>query len=161
MNYKIKIVSKNKSNVVIYAIEIIKDIQNEHNNIDVIILGESKTLINIDSGYEDNKLFKYVKLVLVCILLFTGAALSIIYFHEDVNMQGTFESINLIITGNKTKNLRFLQIPYSFGLGIGMFIFFNHISKDNNQVPSPLDIEMHTYQEDIDDYLIETFKDRE
>ena len=47
------------------------------------------------------------------------------------------------------------QIPYSFGLGLGMIFFFNHVFKKRlNEEPSPLEVEMFNYQQDLDRYVI-------
>ena len=49
----------------------------------------------------------------------------------------------------------FFQIPYSIGLGLGMIIFFNHVFKKRlNEEPSPLEVEMFNYQQDLDQYVI-------
>ena len=47
------------------------------------------------------------------------------------------------------------QIPYSIGLGLGMVLFFNHFFRKRiNEEPSPLEVEMFNYQQDIDQYVI-------
>ncbi|PLR99945.1 stage V sporulation protein AA [Bacillus sp. T33-2] len=93
--------------------------------------------------------------ILVWILLFLGAALAIMNFHEDVSMQAVQQRIYTIITGEVEKKPLLFQIPYSVGLGLGMILFFNHIFKKRiNEEPSPLEVEMFNYQQSLDQYVI-------
>ena len=49
-----------------------------------------------------------------------------------------------------------LEISYSIGLGLGILVFFNHFLKwKMNADPTPLEVEMRTYEEDICKTLIE------
>ena len=60
-----------------------------------------------------------------------------------------------LITGRIDDKPLLIQIPYSFGLGIGMILFFNHFFKKRfNEEPSPLEVEMFNYQQDLDRYVI-------
>jgi stage V sporulation protein AA len=60
-----------------------------------------------------------------------------------------------IITGVKEPKPFLFQIPYSIGLGLGMILFFNHVfQKRINEEPSPLEVEMFNYQQDLDNYVI-------
>lgn len=70
-------------------------------------------------------------------------------------MQAVHQRIFKIITGRENDKPLLLQIPYSFGLGLGMVLFFNHVFKKRfNEEPSPLEVEMFNYQQDLDRYVI-------
>jgi stage V sporulation protein AA len=87
--------------------------------------------------------------------LFIGAGLTIMNFHEDVAMSSVHQKIYFLITGRENAKPLILQIPYSLGVGIGMILFFNHIFKKRfNEEPSPLEVEMFNYQQDLDQYII-------
>lgn len=91
----------------------------------------------------------------VWLILFIGAGFAIMNFHEDVSMRALHERLYFMITGEHNPHPWMLQIPYSFGLGIGMVLFFNHIFKKRfNDEPSPMEIEMFNYQQDLDQYMI-------
>jgi len=93
--------------------------------------------------------------ILIWLLLFFGAALAIMNFHEDVSMQAVHQRIYKIITGKENLKPLILQIPYSIGLGLGMVLFFNHVFKKRlNEEPSPLEVEMFNYQQNLDQYVI-------
>lgn len=92
--------------------------------------------------------------ILIWFLLFFGSALAIMYFHEDVSMQETQQRLYTIITGEVVEKPLLFQIPYSIGLGLGMILFFNHVFRKRlNEEPSPLEVEMFNYQQDLDRYV--------
>jgi stage V sporulation protein AA len=110
--------------------------------------------INIEFLGEPHALVEFVKpsripnlflLILVCLLLFIGSGLAIMNFHADVS-----------ITGKELEHPLLLQIPYSFGIGAGMMIFFNRVFKRKfNEEPNPLEVEMFKYQESLNQYVID------
>lgn len=76
-------------------------------------------------------------------------------FHDDVSMQSVQEKLYKIITGEAKQKPLLFQIPYSLGLGLGMILFFNHVFRKRiNEEPSPLEVEMFNYQQDLDSYVI-------
>ena len=75
-------------------------------------------------------------------------------FHEDVSMLQVHQKIYTIITGETKEHPLLLQIPYSIGIGIGMILFFNRVFKKRlNEEPSPLEVEMFLYQQNLDQYV--------
>nr|WP_284071426.1 stage V sporulation protein AA [Clostridiisalibacter paucivorans] len=151
---------KDQKNQVISVIEVIKCIDKTSKNLDIVVFGSPEILVNIKENNYKNPTAEYIKVVAVSFLLFIGAAIAIINFHEDVNMEGAFDQIYLIVTGEKVKGENLLmEIPYSIGLSIGMLSFFNHIMKKRyKKEPSPLEIETFMYKKNIDDYVLENAK---
>lgn len=89
-------------------------------------------------------------------ILFVGSGLAIMNFHTDVSMKEVHERIFYLMTGVKKSKPLILQIPYSFGIGLGMVLFFNHVfRKKFNDEPTPLELEVFLYQENIDQYVID------
>lgn len=108
---------------------------------------------------DPNKLLKSVWIFFIWWLLFIGSGLAIMNFHEDVSMEAVHEKLYYLLTGEKSKHPYALQIPYSIGIAVGMILFFNHIFKKRfNDEPSPLEVEMFNYQEDLDRYIKVTEK---
>jgi len=148
--YQITIQDKNI--VVIDIINVIKEIKKYDPAVDIQTIGPTQTLVEI---IFKRKKFTLGFLVLIWFLLFVGSALTIMNFHEDVSMQEVHQRIYKLITGKYEEKPLLLQIPYSFGLGLGMILFFNHVFKKRiNEEPSPLEVEMFNYQQDLDHYLI-------
>lgn len=93
--------------------------------------------------------------VLVWVLLFFGSALTIMNFHADVSMMEVQVRIVEMITGKKDQHPYLFQIAYSLGIGFGMIVFFNHLfQKKWNEEPTPLEVEMFLYQENVDQYVV-------
>ena len=120
-------------------------------------MGATEVILEIKSKEKENKIFELTKTAFVCILLFFGAAMGIMYFHEDVSMSKTLDKLYFTFTGIKKKNPLIMTIPYSFGLGIGMVTFFKRVmsrSIRRRKEPGPLDIETYLYDKDMDEYVL-------
>lgn len=147
-----KITAHDKTHVVIDVMKVIEIIQQKASHVQINLLGSGQTLVEII--YEKKKAHP-VFFGLVWLLLFIGAALAIIYFHEDVSMQQVHQRLYYMITGEFNAQPLVFQIPYSLGLGLGMVLFFNHVfQKRINEEPSPLEVEMFQYQQSLDQYVI-------
>ena len=147
-----------KSHVVIDILTVLQSIHHWFPDIEIDVVGPTQTVTEIETPRSSKT---SVLLVFVWILLFVGAGLTIMNFHEDVSMLEVHQKLHFLITGSENKQPLFIQIPYSFGLGIGMILFFNHIFKKRlNEEPSPLELEMHQYNQEINRYLAETESDR-
>lgn len=147
-----KITAHDKTHVVIDVMKVIEIIQQKASHVQINLLGSGQTLVEII--YEKKKAHP-IFFGLVWLLLFIGAALAIIYFHEDVSMQQVHQRLYYMITGEFNAQPLLFQIPYSLGLGLGMVLFFNHVfQKRINEEPSPLEVEMFQYQQSLDQYVI-------
>lgn len=147
-----QVTKEDKNLVVIDVMKVIIAIQKVMRNIEVQVVGPTQTIVEVQ--YPKKKLAP-VYFVFIWFLLFIGAALAIMNFHEDVSMREVHQQIYKIVTGIDNPKPLLLQVPYSFGLGIGMVLFFNHLFKKRfNEEPSPLEVEMFNYQQDLDQYVI-------
>ncbi len=152
MVYPINI--KEEGNTLIPAISIISLIKKSVRNIDLIVVGETDILVNFANENINKDKYKILRVILVCFLLFIGSITAIINFHSDVDMKQAHKVIYRVITGVETDRLLLLQIPYSLGIGVGMSVFFNHIfNKKINEEPTPLEMEVYTYQRNVDEYI--------
>ncbi|GGH79216.1 stage V sporulation protein AA [Pullulanibacillus pueri] len=146
-----QIKQEDNSYVVIDAMDIIRRIYQHYPNSDIQTVGPSQTIVVVSTKPKKARLILFA---LVWILLFIGAGLTIMNFHEDVAMQEVHQKIYTMVTGKVDFKPLILQIPYSIGIGIGMILFFNHIFKKRfNEEPSPLEVEMFNYEQDLDRYI--------
>ncbi|KGP93192.1 stage V sporulation protein AA [Pontibacillus chungwhensis BH030062] len=145
-------VSKQDKNIVIIDVfRVIYQLSQTFKDAEFQPLGPNQTIVMIPSKKKKPALL-YV--VLIWLLLFIGAGMAIMNFHFDVSMEEVHQHLHFLLTGDKVKHPLWLQIPYSVGLGVGMILFFNHLFKKRiNEEPSPLEIEMHKYQQDLDQYV--------
>nr|MDF9458707.1 stage V sporulation protein AA [Bacillus pumilus] len=153
---------KDRHIAVLDIMHVVKTIKKTWPDIDIQTVGGAEAIVEIDTGKRQ---LSPVLFVFVWLLLFVGAALAIMNFHEDVSMRLVHIRLYEMITGKTVEHPYLLQIPYSFGLGFGMILFFNHVFKKRlNEEPSPLEVEMFKYQLDLDHYVAlkenkETMKD--
>lgn len=146
-----EITKKDDEYVVIDRFHIIRMIQQFNSNITIEALGSEETIIQVDSDSKSAPIF-FVGFV--WLVLFIGAAMTIINFHYDVSMQEVHQKIHFFFTGTYEKYPLFIQIPYSIGLGVGMILFLNHwFKKRFNEEPSPLELELFQYKKNVNDYI--------
>lgn len=138
--------------VVIDALMVIEKIGRQFPNINIQTVGPEETIIEF---LKTSKNANFPLFICVWLLLFVGSGLAIMNFHEETSMQAIHQKLYWMLTGRENDRPYLLQIPYSIGLGIGMILFFNHLFKKRiNEEPSPLEIEMFNYQQDLDKYVV-------
>lgn len=152
-NLPIYRVSKKDHNIVIIdSFMVIEHLNKEFADLEFQLIGPAQTVIRIQKRRNSPSVFIAMG---VWLLIFVGTAMTIMNFHYDVSMQEVQQKIHYLLTGEKKEYPLWLQIPYSFGLGIGMLLFFNHwFNKRFNEEPSPLEVEIYNYQQDLDSYVI-------
>lgn len=154
---KIKDPHKNH-NFVISIMDVIKAINKEYPSAVIINLGEEDTLIHYENDIKtENKIITISKVIFVCFILMCGSAMAIMTFHTDAAVPNVFTTVNEIFTGEFVERPLWIIIPYSIGLTLGVVVFFNHISsKKITEDPTPIQVEMRKYEDDVDDCLIMT-----
>lgn len=99
---------------------------------------------------------EWVKTVLVCIICFCGASFAIMTFNNDGGVSDVFKEIYRIVIGSESDGFTVLEVSYSAGLAIGIVAFFNHFAKWKiNTDPTPLEVEMRLYEDNISKTLIQ------
>ena len=95
-------------------------------------------------------------------ITFVGAAFSIMTFNNDVGISKLFAQIYELTTGEIKRGLTLLEISYSVGIAIGIIVFFNHFGKRKFSVdPTPIEVEMRTYENEIQTTLIQNYERKE
>jgi stage V sporulation protein AA len=138
---------------VIDVIQIIKILQRTHPELLIHNIGPEQIIIEVQP--QKRTKINFLLVAFVWIVLFIGSGLAIMNFHTDVSMQEVHQRIYELVTGKKNLHPFIIQIPYSFGVGAGMILFFNHLFRKRfNEEPSPLELEMFLYQQNIDEYVL-------
>lgn len=120
-------------------------------------LGEKDFVVDLEKPdkKEKSKVMEYVKAVLVALVAFFGAAFTIMTFNEDVSVSHIFDRIYLLVMGTAKQGASIIEISYAIGLPIGILVFYNHFRRKKiKNDPTPLQIEMHTYEEETNKALI-------
>lgn len=143
------------------AVDITEKILEKYKDLDLDILGSSEVLIEYKSQEEKRPVWEAIKVISVCIILFFGATIAIVNFHEDVNTRESLEKIYFIFTGIKKKDPLIMGIPYSLGIGVGMLTFFSRIftsSKRRKKEPGPMEVELFVYDDEVEQYVSSELK---
>lgn len=146
---------------VISIMKMIAEIEKIYPNANVVSLGAADTLVErIHVRYRKAPL-QTLKLLFVSAISFFGTAFTIMAFHNDIGINDVFLRIHEMITGTQGDGCSILEISYSIGLAVGIILFFNHIGgRRITKDPTPIEVEMRIYEEDVNKALIET-ADRE
>ncbi|QOS79953.1 stage V sporulation protein AA [Paenibacillus sp. JNUCC31] len=138
--------------ILIDILQIIPQIRMALPGVTVELIGSGHTLVEVIAGTGKASISLFI---LVWLLLFFGSALTIMNFHADVNMQEVQIRIVEMITGRRDEHPYLFQVAYSIGIGFGMAVFFNHLFKKKwNEEPTPLEVEMFLYQQNVDKYVV-------
>ncbi len=77
-------------------------------------------------------------------------------FNNDANVTDVFGNLYRLIMGAEPQGITVLEISYSAGLSLGILVFFNHFASWKITVdPTPIEVEMRLYEENLDKALIQ------
>ena len=138
------------------VLKIIELIHEDYPGLDVSNEGESDFIIEYVPNPKKPKWADAVKTVVLCVITFFGAAFTIMTFNNDVGVNEVFSKLYLQVAGVQSDGVTELEICYSIGLGLGITIFFNHVGhKKITPDPTPIQVEMRKYEQDVDTAFIE------
>ena len=139
------------------VLKIIECIHEQFPRMEVQNLGETDIIVTYENQKTPAFIWHMVKTVFVAAVTFFGAAFSIMAFNNDVDVTRMFGQIHELITGQQSDGFTILEITYSVGLTAGILIFFNHFGKRRFTAdPTPMEIQMRLYENDIQTTLVET-----
>ena len=96
----------------------------------------------------------WLKTAVIGVIIFFGSSFSIMAFHNDIGLVELFAQIYEQVIGYEPEHVGGLEIGYSVGLAAGILVFFNHFSlKKRENDPTPLQVEMNKYEQDIEDTI--------
>lgn len=77
-------------------------------------------------------------------------------FNNDANVRDVFQELYYLVTGKEASGMTILELTYSIGLALGILVFFNHFAKWKLTTdPTPLEVEMRLYEDNISKTLIQ------
>lgn len=152
-----QIPSDRKKTYLLSVIDLIQALNQKYPDATVSNVGEMDILIEYLAKPEKKTIvWTAVKVVFVSLILFVGAATTIMCFHTDTQLPQVFQNIYYIFFGENKEMPAILSVPYSIGLGLGIIIFFNHFSKISlTEDPTPIEIEMTTYEKETNASVID------
>ena len=136
--------------------DLLNKIQKLEPSIDISPMGETDFIITYRISSATGKLFRYVKIFFVCLVSFFGAAFSIMTFNNDVDLGSLFDQFYTLVMGKSSDGFTILELSYSVGIGLGVLLFFNHFGHLKlSDDPTPMQVQMRTYEDDVNQTLIE------
>lgn len=147
---------KKKNTLVVFSVlKVIELIHEDYPNLDISNEGESDFIVEYVKSPEKPVWMNCLKTVILCILIFFGAAFTIMAFNNDVGVTDVFAKFYQQITGMESNGITELEICYSIGLAVGIIVFFNHVGhKKITHDLTPIQIEMRKYETDLDTAFI-------
>lgn len=146
-----------KHRYVVSVMKLIQIIHAEYPNMEIQNLGAADIIIAYEMPKSTKKWFQYVKTVLVFLITFVGASFAIVTFNNDSNVTKLFSQIYELFMGQEKQGFSILELMYCIGVVIGILVFFNHFGKKKFTAdPTPIEVEMRLYENDIQTTLIQS-----
>ena len=141
---------------VMSVMDLVDRIQQKESDLTVTPLGETDFILTYEKPGSQNLVFRWLKIALVCLITFFGAAFSIMTFNADVDVEKLFQQIYFQVTGQNSSGFTPLEIAYSVGLGLGILFFFNHFGhRKITADPTPMQVQMRKYEDDVNTTITE------
>lgn len=137
--------------------EVIELVKEAVTGVEVESIGEPDMIAERVYVEKKKGAVEVLKILLVSLVCFFGASFTIMAFHNDIGIVDVFAKYYELVMGSKSNGFTVLEISYSIGLAAGIIIFFNHIGgRRLTKDPTPIEVEMSTYEEDVEKTLIKT-----
>lgn len=149
---------KQQNRTSVSILKVIACIHEVYPNAEVQSMGEQDFIVTLEEQKTAGQAVHWIKTFVVVIITFCGAAFSIMAFNNDVDVTKLFGQLYESLTGTESPGFTILELTYSIGVIIGILTFFNHFGKKKFTVdPTPMEVEMRLYENDIQTTLIEDF----
>ncbi len=137
------------------VLRIIQLIHEKYPEVEISNIGVPDFVIRYEPDPE-KKGVQYLKTAVLCVILFFGAAFTIMTFIKDVSADEVFEQFYMRLTGTASTGITPLEVSFCIGLGVGIMVFYNHVGRKKiTDDPTPIQVAMRTYEEDVDTAFIE------
>lgn len=158
----LKIPENGKQRYVVSVLKIIACIHENYPGVEVQNLGETDIIVTYEEQNTSGAAMHVIKTVFVSLLTFSGSVFAIMAFNNDASVSKLFSQIYEFVMGTKSDGFTMLELGYSLGITIGILVFFNHFGKKRFTVdPTPLEVQMRVYENDIQTTLIENASRKE
>lgn len=138
------------------VLDVIEKIQQASPGTDVSSMGETDFIISYKPDKAPSRLWEWTKTAFACLICFFGAMFAIMTFNNDANVKDVFQEIYRLVMIQEPDGVTVLELAYSVGLALGVTVFFNHFSSAKlNLDPTPLEVEMRLYEDNVNKTLIQ------
>lgn len=142
---------------VISSLKLVELMEQTAQNVTVQLVGEPDVLVEWISVNKHKGWHQWLKTALVCLVSFFGTGFTIMAYHNDVGINEVFTEVYRMVMNREPGGLNVLEVSYSIGLALGIIVFFNHVGgRRLTKDPTPIEVAMRNYEEDVDKALIAT-----
>ena len=154
---KVKKISSDRDHRYVGSVlDVIRLISETDPSIQVENLGEQDFIIDYQKPRPPRLGWEWIKTAFVCVICFCGAAFAIMTFNNDASVTDVFREIYRMVLGHEAEKVTVLEMSYSIGLALGVILFFNHFCAWKvNTDPTPLEVEMRLYEDNISKTVIQ------
>lgn len=154
---KILKIQADKSNRYVFSVlKVVELIHEIYPDLEIQNMGESDFIVDYESSEYARDRWSFLKVVLVCVTVFIGSAFSIMTFNNDVGVTQVFSQVYQLVMGQASDGFTMLEAMYSVGIAVGILVFYNHVGgKRITKDPTPMEVEMRQYEDDVNMTLIE------
>lgn len=153
--YEFPSTATKEKEVIFSILKIFELIHEKYPGLDIRNEGETDFLITYVPT-EPAKWLEHVKVAFLSVVIFFGAAFTIMAFNNDVGITDVFDKVYLQVMGTQASGITEMEVGYCIGLAAGIIIFFNHFGKKKiTKDPTPIQVQMRKYANDIDSVFIE------
>jgi len=154
--------SKKNNRVVISVLKVIAILLELPGNFEIQNVGESDIIVTYTDEKPASPFVQGIKVMGVVLITGIGSAFSIMTFSNDVQLVSLFSQIYELQTGKVSDGFTILEGTYCIGLIVGILVFFNHFGKKRfSQDPTPIEVEMRLYENDIQTAIVDNYSRNE
>ena len=144
------------SRKIVSVMKIIEMITDRYPELQIENIGETDVVVERIERDREKKWKEILKICFVSAISFFGTAFTIMAFHNDIGLTEVFEKYYMQIMGRSKPQFSELELSYTIGIATGILIFFNHLGKKKfSQDPTPIQVEMIKFKQDMDTTLLE------
>ena len=152
----LKIKAEKSDRYIFSVLKVVELIHGIYPSLEIQNVGEPDFIIEYESPAYAHDRWSFVKVIVLCILVFFGSAFSIMAFNNDVGVNEVFQQVYRLVMGKESNGFTVLEITYSLGIAVGIIVFYNHFGgKRITKDPTPMEVQMRLYEDDVNTTLIE------
>lgn len=152
----LKIKAEKSDRYIFSVLKVVELIHGIYPSLEIQNVGEPDFIIEYESPAYAHDRWSFVKVIVLCILVFFGSAFSIMAFNNDVGVNEVFRQVYRLVMGKESNGFTVLEITYSLGIAVGIIVFYNHFGgKRITKDPTPMEVQMRLYEDDVNTTLIE------
>lgn len=144
-----------------YVISILRVIEKMHElypKLEIQHIGSPDMIVTYEPAQKKVQILEWTKITVALTITFIGSAFSIMAFNNDVDVPRLFSQFYEQVMGREKTGFTVLEATYSIGILLGILIFFNHFGKKRFSVdPTPIEVEMRLYENDIQTTIIQNY----